>query len=104
MNKFDYDKWKDKYYNYKFINVKRYLNFIDIALLKKLDIEIQDKLYSNYEYDILEGKLIDYYRNEKEMTEEELKLSKPLDGTGVSRRRYNKLLNKFNKITDDYNI
>ena len=48
--------------------------------------------------------LLRYYRNEKEMSEEDLKLSKTLDNTGVSREDYNSLLEKFNKISDYYNI
>ncbi len=104
MKDFNYDEWQSKYHNEEFIDLKKFLDSKDIELLKKLDINIKDKLYSNYEFDTLEGMLLRYYRNEKEMSEEDLKLSKTLDNTGVSREDYNSLLEKFNKISDYYNI
>lgn len=104
MKDFDFEEWQNKYHNKEFIDFKKYLDSKDIELLKKLDINIKDKLYSNYEFDILEGKLLRYYKNEKEMSKEDLELSKSLDNTGVSREDYNVLLEKFNKISDDYNI
>lgn len=104
MKDFNYEEWQNKYHNNEFIDLKKYLDAKDIELLKKLDIDIKDKLYSNYEFDLLEGKLLRYYRNEKEMSKEDLKLSKSLDNTGVSRENYNVLLKKFNKISEDYKI
>lgn len=104
MKDFNFEEWQNKYCNNELIDLKKYLDSNDIELLKKLDIDIKDKLYSNYEFDLLEGKLLRYYKNEKEMSKEDLELSKPLDNTGVSRADYNVLLEKFNKISDDYNI
>lgn len=104
MKDFNFEEWQNKYRNNEFIDLKKYLDSKDIELLKKLDIDIKDKLYSNYEFDLLEGKLLRYYKNEKEMSNEDLKLSKSLDDTGVSREDYNALLKKFNKISDDYKI
>ena len=100
----EFEKWQEKYRNYEFIDLKKYLDMDDIELLKKLGLEVKDKLYSNYEFDVLDGELILYYRNEEEMDEEELKNSKSLEGTGVSREEYNKLLGKFEKIQNSYNI
>lgn len=104
MKDLNFEEWQNKYRNNKFIDLKKYLDSKDIELLKKLDINIKDELYSNYEFDLLEGILLRYYKNENEMSKEDLKLGKTLDNTGVSREDYNMLIQKFNRISDDYNI
>ena len=69
MYRFNYEEWSEKYHNKEFIDLMKYLNDADIILLNKLDIELKDKIYTNYEFDIVEGDLIRYYRNEDEMIE-----------------------------------
>ena len=72
--------------------------------MKKLAIPLMDKVLTNYEYDLLKRYVLEYYRNEEEMTSLELLECKSLDGTGVTREEYNKLLNKFENISKEFNI
>lgn len=95
--------WKERYYNKRNIDVMKFLNSNDIELLNKLGITVKSKLYSNYEFDIIEGLLIRYYIDQ-DMSEEELAESKTLEGTGVTREQYNLLIEKFEKISLDYNL
>lgn len=96
-------RWIKKYFNYSFINLKEELNTNNIKLLKKLGIEIQDKLYTEYEYDlIVDQELLAFYIDDT-MKEEELRLSKPLP-KNVTREDYNKILDKFEFISKKYNV
>lgn len=97
------EAWKERYYNKRNIDVMKYLNSEDIELVEKLGIKVEKKLYSNYEFDIINCLLIRYYIDE-DMSEEELAESKTLEGTGVTREEYNLLIEKFENISLDYNL
>lgn len=99
----DLETWRERYSTKEFIDLKKYLNSFDIELLKKLGIEVQDKLYTEREFDVLDDRLFLYYVSE-ETTEDELELILPLEGTGVSRKEYNRLVDIFTKIESDYGI
>ena len=101
---FDYEEWSRKYHTEEIIDINKYLNKEDKKTLKKLAIPLMDKVLTNYEYDLLKRYVLEYYRNEEEMTSLELLECKSLDGTGVTREEYNKLLNKFENISKEFNI
>ena len=90
----NFDEWHERYKTKEVIHIKSNLDSNDIEILRKLGIEIEDKTYTCYEFDVIDGELILYYLDD-DMTEEERKESKPLDGTGVSRSEYNWVLKKF---------
>lgn len=104
MKDFNFEEWHEKYLNYEYIDLKKYFNESDIEIINKLGLEVKDKLYTNYEFDILNGDYIMYYYDEEEMDEEELKETKSLEGTGVSREEYNDLLKKFEEILVNYEV
>lgn len=99
---FNYDEWYEKYHTEEIIDINKYLNKEDKTILKKLSIPVKNKILTNYEYDVLKGYVLEYYRNEEEMDKFDLSLSKPLDNTGVSREEYNKVLEKFENISNEY--
>ena len=101
---FNYDKWYKKYHNEEIIDLKKYLNKADKLTLKKLKIEVKNKILTNFEYDVLKGKVLEYYKDEEEMDALDLELYKPLEGTGVSVEEYNTLLNKFEYISKEFGI
>lgn len=90
----DFDTWHERYKNKEIINIREHLDSNDIEILNKLGINIEDRLYTCYEFDIIDGELIKYYLSD-DMDEDEKKESVPLDGTGVSREEYNWVLRKF---------
>ena len=63
-------------------------------------IKIKNKIYTEQEVEILNMDLLSYYIAD-DMDEEELKMSKNLP-KDASRKEYNKLLGKINKITENY--
>lgn len=99
---FNYDEWYKKYHNEEIIDLNKYLDKEDKKILKKLSIQIKNKVLTNYEYDVIKGDLLEYYRNEEEMDTLELSMCKPLDNTGVSREEYNRVLDKFENISNEF--
>ena len=100
IDTFDFDSWYDKYSTDEIVDIKKYLDRADINLLKKLNIKIKNKIYTEQKVEILNMDLLSYYIAD-DMDEEELKGSKALP-QNVSREEYNKLLEKINKISEDY--
>lgn len=100
INTFDFDSWYDKYSTEEIVDMKKYFNRDDITLLKKLNVKIKNKIYTEQEFEILNMDLLSYYIAD-DMDEEELKMSKNLP-KDASRKEYNKLLEKINKITENY--
>ena len=100
IDTFDFDSWYDKYSTEEIVDIKKFLNRDDINLLKKLNIKIKNKIYTEQEVEILSMDLLSYYIAD-DMEIEELKMSKKLP-KDVSREEYNKLLGKINKIIENY--
>lgn len=96
-------KWKEKYFNKELVDLKKYFNEKDFEIISKLRIEIKDKIYTEYEFELLDGEVIDYYKSD-DMDEEELKMGKNLEETGVSIEEYNQLLDKIHNINIEYNF
>ena len=71
--------------------------------MKKLGIEVKDKIYTEQELEYLDMDLIAYYINEEDMDEEEIKESKDLP-ENVTREEFNELLEKVNNISIKYNF
>ena len=102
MDTFDFDVWYEKYSTLEIVDLKKHLSKEDFDLLKSLNIEIKDKVYTEQEFEILDMELLGYYIDE-DMDEEELKESKPLPEE-VTREEYNKLLEKLSSISSEYNF
>ena len=100
IDTFDFDSWYDKYSTDEIVDIKKFLGMDDINLLKKLNIKIKNKIYTEQEVEILIMDLLSYYIAD-DMEIEELKMSKNLP-KDISREEYNKLLEKIDKITEDY--
>ena len=99
----DFDKWYEKYSTKELVDLKKYLSQSDFDIIKKLNIEINDKVYTEQEFEYLDLDLLAFYINEKEMDEDEIKESKELP-ENVTRNEYNKLLEKVNNIFVEYNF
>ena len=100
IDTFDFDSWYDKYSTEEIVDINKHLNRDDITLLKKFNIKIKNKIYTEQEVEILNMDLLSYYIAD-DMEIEEINMSKDLP-KDVSRKEYNKLLVKINKITENY--
>lgn len=94
-----YLEWDEKYHNLGILNIRKLLNFKEKKILKKLGITIKNKKHTECEIECLMLELLYYYDDPEEyLSKEEKKYQKSLEGTGVGREEYNKLLNKITKI------
>lgn len=99
MAEFNYDEWNERYHNKEIIDIKKHLNDEDIEILHRLGIKTYDKIYTEYELEVLEMDLLAYYEDlDEELSEEEMQYQKSLDGTNVTRERYNSLLKKVEEM------
>lgn len=86
-------KFLDEYYNKKFINIYKYITDEFKEILNKLDIIIEDKDYSNSEFDEINSRLIRMRKN-----------TEFLNSKNIDNIQYMKLLDLFDKIEADYNL
>lgn len=99
MAEFNYDEWNERYHNKEIIDIKKHLNDEDIEILHRLGIKTYDKIYTEYELEVLEMDLLAYYEDlDEELSEEEKQYQKSLNGTNVTRERYNSLLKKVEEM------
>lgn len=98
-----YLEWDEKYHNLEILNIRKMLSFKEKRILKKLGITIKNKKHTECEIECLMLELLLYYDDPEEyLSKEEKKYQKSLEGTGVSREEYNKLLNKITKIKGEF--
>lgn len=100
MENFDYDKWKEKYQNVEIVDLRENLNDTEPDTISKLGIELKDKVYTQYEFDALEMKILDYYIDD-ELDNEVKEFLKELPSE-VSREEYNRLVEKIEEIKIKY--
>lgn len=92
-------KNKDK----KTIKLIDFLNSDDIELIRKLDIEIEDKAYEESEYELIIFELFMYYTDEEEQRKfqkEDFEYLKSLEEKNVNREEFNKVLRKLIDIVE----
>ena len=97
----NYEEWHKEYMEKKIINLKNELNAKDIEILSKLDIEVQDKIYTQYDFEIFMINVGAYDRDDT-MSELDLEYTKDLNSTGVSRKEYKKIQDKVDRIYEKY--
>ena len=93
--------WREMYMNKEIVDLKKYFNNEEFDLFRKLGIEIKDTIYTEYEIELINNSLYDYYYSE-DMSEDEKSQVKSLEETGVTREQYNNLLNKIEQINEEY--
>ena len=93
--------WREMYMNKEIVDLKKYFTNEEFDLFRKLGIEIKDKIYTEYEIELINNSLYEYYYSE-DMSEDEKNQVKSLEETGVTRERYNNLLNKIEQINEEY--
>ncbi len=94
---------QEKYHNLPVVNIMKELSDEALEIIKKLGIKIEEKIYTEYEFDVLEMKISDYYIYEG-MTKEELSYIKSLDGTGLNNNDIEKVLHEIYEISEKHNF
>ena len=102
-NSKEYENWSETYHNKEVVDLKKHFTEKDLETLKKLGIKILDKIYTEYEFELLNMLVIKYYKDD-DLSKEELELCSDLEPTGVSQEELEKLIEKINKINLIYNF
>lgn len=96
---FEMDLITYKYFNVRKIDIFKYLDNHSLTVLRKLGIFIENKLYTEYEFDLFDEKLYDYY---SDPDDKNILPCKSLSEKNVSKKEYKKVLNIFLQISKDY--
>lgn len=99
-----YKSWEDKYRNKKIVDFSKYLTPKYIDILKRLQIEIRDEIYTEYEFHLLEQDILLFYRDEANPEPTEIEKDYNLEEKKVSKKEYYDLLKRFSKIARDYDF
>lgn len=87
--------WDYKYHNKEIIDIKKELASNQLEIIKKLGIEVKDKIYTEYEYECLKGDLSEYIQDEDNEYE-----AKSLDDKNVSKEDFDNLIKRINEIDE----
>lgn len=100
VDEIGFEAWDIVYHTVPMVDVCKYFDHEQLLWLEKLDIFIENKVYTEYEYDVLKGEISKYYTDD--MDEEDKAIAVPLKETGVSDDEYNTLLRIFEIIDERY--
>lgn len=89
----EYNLWEQEYINKVKINILCFMNSKCLEKLKKLNIIIDKRKYTEYEFHIIEMQLYEWYN--------ELEKLKKLNFT---KKEYEDILNIFRKISSYYEL
>ena len=95
------EKMQEKYRKVPIIDIMKELSNKSIEVIKKLGIKLENKVYTEYEFDILEREVSDYYEYE-EM--EDKSYLKSLEGTGVSQEEVTEVIHEIYRISSEHNF
>lgn len=96
------DEIMEKYMNERYIDLKAELTEEEINMLKKFNIQIEDKIYTEYEFDLIMQQLAPYYIDDEIVSKEELDITLPLEPLNITREQYNKLDERLFEIHCKY--
>ena len=83
MENNNYEKWKEKYYYEKVIDMDKFFDDNDKKLMKQLGANMN---YTKYEFERVKGEIID--------------IEESLEKIGVNKQDYDSLLQKFDKVSE----
>lgn len=101
MASFNYEEWNEKYHNLEYIDLKTLFDEDELNTLRKLGIEIKEKMYTEYEYELIMMEIGHYMEIEEDAPEviEALKdTRKYIENKGVSQEEFDKLIKKFDSL------
>ena len=97
----NFEEWQDAYHTKKIFDIFKEFSKGELKTLKKLGIIIENKIYTEYEYDIIKLELGKYYKEEG-MDQEELDMVELLSGKKVTDNEYKAVIEKFNMLDKKY--
>lgn len=103
INENEYKDWFEKYHNLEVRDINDYFEEEDKKIFERLGIKLKNKIYTEFECECLYMNYLTYYDDpECDLSEEEKEFQKSLDGTGVTRDEYNKILKKLETLNEHF--
>ena len=103
INESEYKEWLEKYHNLEVRDINDYFTEEDKKIFEKLEIKLKDKIYTEFECESLYMDFLMYYDDpECDLSEEEKEFQKSLEGTGVTRKEYNDVLKKLERLNENF--
>lgn len=96
-----FEQWDEIYRNKKIIYIIEEFSESELEIFKKLGIIIEDKVYTEYEFECLKLELGKYYR-EDGMDKEDLEITESLADKNVADEEYNAIMKKIYEIESKY--
>lgn len=93
---------ESEYYTKGVLNVLNELSNELIKLINKLDTNIENKVYTNHEYDVLKMDIFRYFYEDGEEEELKEKMNSKLKERGISEIEYKKILDAFDEMDKKY--
>ena len=93
-----YEDWKNEYYNLEKVDLNKYFSEDNFKTIKKLEIEVYDKIYTESEFENLYFNVASFYDADLDKPKEEIKEK------DVSFEEYKNLLDKFKNINEKYDF
>ncbi len=97
----DINEWKHHYINDEIIDIYSYLTDENIKTLKLLEFNVENKLYTERDFEFLEMQLVCYSDEDENGN---LIMSEKLSNKNVDFNSYKILLDIFHKISLDYKL
>jgi len=93
----------DEYYTKGIVNIVNELSSELLEIINKLDVEIEDKVYTKNEYDMLKMDIFRFFYDEEDEDEELIEeIKNELEERGISEIEYKNILNAFDEIDAKY--
>lgn len=93
----------DEYYTKGIVNIASELSSDLLEIINKLDVEIEDKVYTKNEYDMLKMDIFRFFYEEEDEDEELIEeIKNELEERGISETEYKNILNAFDEIDAKY--
>lgn len=97
----EYNNWDKKYHTLEYIDLYSIFNEDEKATLGKLGIEIKNKKYTEYEYELIQTEL-NYYMDIDEEDPEVVKSLEPtrknIEDRGVTQEEFDNIINKIDNL------
>lgn len=93
-----YEDWKDEYYNLEKVNLNKYLSKNNFETLEKLGIELEDKVYTESEFEELDLIVLSFYDENND------KPKKIIEEKNVSIEEYLDLIENLRKINEEFDF
>lgn len=103
MSNEEYKRYKE----YQFMDLKKQLGEKGIEILGKLGTQIEDKLYTEYEFELVKKGLLKYFDRDEHgeiIIDKEKNDNEQLRNCGVSPKEFWHILERIDKIEEYYDI